>query len=178
MKPLRIPAPDLETWIESRSGELWADLLDAVEDMIFVKNLDGLFVYNNAAHLAFLGKSREAVHGQSDFDLFPAAEAEGFFAHDTRLLETEQPVVSAHPARDEEGNAVVDLAVKRVVRGLTDEVLGLVGIVKRIPVGADPTACRARVKVIVRRLLPEGVAASQLAALDQSVAALLEIPGS
>lgn len=174
MQPLRISEPDLTAWIASRSGELWAGVLDVVEDMVFVKNLEGSFLYNNAAHLAFLGKSREEVRGRSDFDLFPADEAEGFFAHDTRLLESEQPVVSAHPARDHEQRAVIDVAVKSVVRGPFDEVLGLIGIVKRVRVGDDRAACRCEVKAIVRRLLPEGIAASQLAALDQSVAALLE----
>ena len=77
-------------------------MLDVVEDMVFVKNLEGAFLYNNAAHLAFLGKSREAVR-----------------------------------------------------------------------VGDDRVAGRTKVKSIVRRLRPEGIAASQLAALDQSVAALL-----
>jgi PAS domain-containing protein len=174
MKPLRISEPDLTTWIASRSGELWAGALDVVEDMVFVKNFDGSFLYNNAAYLAFLGKSREAVRGgRSDFDLFPADEAEGFFAHDTRLLESEQPVVSAHSARDHEQRAVIDVAVKSVVRGPVDEVLGLIGIVKWVRVGDDRVACRTEVKAIVRRLLPEGIAVSQLTALDQSVAALL-----
>ncbi len=124
----------------------------------------------------FWASPERRLGGQSDFDLFPAEEAEGFFVHDTRLLETEQPVVSAHPAWDTEGRAVVDVAIKTVVRGPSSEVLGLVGIVKRVQVGNDATACRAQVKSIVRRLLPEGVAASQLAALDQSVSALIE-PG-
>lgn len=174
MQTLRISESDLTAWIDSRSGELWAGVLDVVEDMVFVKDLEGAFVYNNAAHLAFLEKSREEVRGQSDFDLFPADEAEGFFAHDTRLIETEEPVVSAHPAQDGEGRAVVDVAIKTVVRGPTDEVLGLAGIVKRVRVGTDRAACRAEVRAIVRRLLPAGIATSQLAALDQSVAALLE----
>lgn len=173
MQSLQISEPDLAAWISTRSGEPWAGVLDVVEDMVFVKNLEGTFLYNNAAHLVFLGKSRNEVRGRSDFDLFPADEAEGFFAHDTRLLETEEPVVSAHPAQDEEGRAVVDVAIKTVVRGPTDEVLGLVGIVKRVRVGNDRTACRSEVRAIVRRLLPDSIVASQLAALDQSVAALL-----
>ena len=175
MQSLQISEPDLASWIDSRSGELWAGLLEAVEDMIFLKNLEGSFVYNNAAHLEFLGKSREQVRGRSDFDLFSADEAEGFFAHDTRLIEIEEPVVSAHPAKDEEGRVVIDVAIKTVVRGPTNEVLGLAGIVKRVRVGSDKIACRAEVRAIVRCLLPAGIATSQIAALDQSVAALVDI---
>lgn len=172
MQHLRISEPDLSAWVTAQSGELWAAALDLVEDMVFVKNLEGMFLYNNAAHLGFLGKTREQVAGRTDFDLFPADEAEGFFAHDTRLLETERPVVSAHPAQDDEGRAVIDIALKTIIQGPTGETLGLIGIVKRVLVGEDPVACRAQVKAIVRRVLAEQVSASQLAALDQSVAAL------
>ncbi len=61
MTPWRIPQHDLVGWIKSRSSELWAVVMDAVDDMIFVKSPEGTFVYNNASHLAFLGRSREAV---------------------------------------------------------------------------------------------------------------------
>ena len=110
--------------------------------------------------------------GRSDFDLFPGDEAEGFFAYDTRLLETEKPVVSAHPTSDEAGRDVVDVAIKTIVRAPTDDGLGFVGIVKRVRVGEDRTACRAEIRAIVRRFLPAGIVTSQLAALDQSVATL------
>lgn len=169
----RIPQDDLEGWISSRSGELWASALDAIDDMVFVKNLEGCFVYNNAAHLDFLGRPRGEVTGKTDFDLFTAEEAEGFFAHDTRLLESRRPVVSPHPAVDAQGRAVIDVAFKHVIHGPSGEVVGLIGIVKRVLVGEDTPACGEAVMAIVMRTLGEEATPSQLAALRQSVEALL-----
>jgi len=169
----RIPQDDLEGWIASRAGELWAATLDAVDDMVFVKDLEGHFVYNNAAHLDFLGRARDEVTGKTDFDLFTSEEAEGFFAHDTRLLASHQPVVSPHPATDPQGRPVVDVAFKHVVRRPDDEVLGLVGIVKRVLVGADHAACADAIMATVTRTLGEEATPSQLSALRQSVDAVL-----
>jgi PAS domain S-box-containing protein len=170
-----IPQADLTAWIQARSGELSTAVLDTVDDMVFIKDLEGRFVFNNAAHLAFLTRTREEVVGQSDFDLFPPEEAEGFFAHDTRVLETCRPVVSAHRAQDASGGAVIDIAFKHVVSGPGEAVVGLVGIVKRIPVGEDRAACREAVMQRVRATLGQSASSSQLAALAQSVGDLLRL---
>lgn len=165
-----------QAWRESAAGGLSGQLLDAVDDMIFVKDLDGAYAYNNAAHLAFLGKRREEVLGRTDFDLFPAEEAEVFFAHDTRLLDAGKPVVSVHPARDAEGGAVVDVALKKVVVDADGALAGLVGVVKRVPV--DPHEARdmqlAGLMGVVRRVTQERVDDGQLYALKVNARAVLE----
>ncbi|MCF3649171.1 PAS domain-containing protein [Synoicihabitans lomoniglobus] len=166
---------DLAAGIVGNLTGLFGQMLDVVDDMIFVKDLDGAFVYNNAAHLAFLGIERDAARGKTDFDLFPATEAELFFAHDTRLLESERPVVSVHPARNEGGQPVLDVAFKSVARTTVGEIIGLVGIVKRVPVGAVTTdaAVRAQVSAIVTRTFSGSIEPTQLQALDQSVVAAM-----
>lgn len=174
MNSWNVPHADLSAWVTGPAGHLWTAVLDAVDDMVFIKDLEGRFVFNNAAHLEFLKKSRAEVVGQSDFDLFRADEAQIFFAHDTRVLETKSPVVSAHPARDAADRAVIDVAFKHVIQGPGDEIVGLVGIVKRMPVGTDCGACRNQVIDSVRRALGDGATASQLSALRESVDGLLQ----
>jgi PAS domain-containing protein len=173
MNPWHIPQSDLLSWVSTHRGELTIALLDAVDDMVFIKDLEGRFVFNNAAHLAFLQRDHAAVTGRTDFELFSAEEAEGFFAHDTRVLETQQPVVSVHPATDASGRRVIDVACKHVVRGPGEVVLGLAGIVKRVVVGEDTAACRDAVMATVRRMFGSAATPGQLAALQQSVTDLL-----
>lgn len=173
MDPWRIAQPDLRTWVATHEGELTTAVLDAVDDMVFVKDLEGCFVFNNAAHLAFLQRERAAVVGRSDFELFTPEEAEGFFAHDTRVLETQQPVVSVHPATDGADRRVIDVAAKHLVRGPGDVVLGLVGIVKRVVVSENHHASRDAVMETVRRMFGPAATPGQLSALEQSVSELL-----
>jgi len=91
------------------------------------------------------------------------------------LLESRRPVVSPHPATDAQGRPVVDVAFKHVIRGPGDDVVGLIGIVKRVPVGGDPIACGDTVMAIVSRTLGDEATPSQLSALRQSVDVLLKL---
>jgi PAS domain S-box-containing protein len=68
-----------------------SSLLDAIveniPDMVFVKDADRLaFVRFNRAGEALLGLARDQLIGKTDFDLFPASEAEFFVAKDRETL--------------------------------------------------------------------------------------------
>ena len=49
---------------------------DSLAQPVFVKDREGRFVYANAAFAAITGLGPEALLGQTDHDVFPAAEAE------------------------------------------------------------------------------------------------------
>ena len=61
-------------------------LLDAVPDLIFYKSLDGVYLGCNPSFAEFVGRPREAIIGHTDHDLFDAAVADSFRAHDAETM--------------------------------------------------------------------------------------------
>jgi PAS domain S-box-containing protein len=88
-----------------------SSLLDAIveniPDMVFVKDADKLaFVRFNRAGEELIGMSRAELVGKTDFDLFPASEAEFFVAKDRETLAStslvdilEEPIHTKHGLR-------------------------------------------------------------------------------
>jgi PAS domain S-box-containing protein len=71
---------------------LLRSVIDNVPDHIFLKDLEGRYVLDNAAHWLSLGMDRpEDVIGRTVFDFFPSELAEHFSASDQNILETGHP---------------------------------------------------------------------------------------
>ena len=71
-----------------RSEAFLDSVIEHLPAMVFVKDAQELrFTRFNAAGEAMIGHRREALLGRSDFDLFPAEQAEQFTAMDRRTLE-------------------------------------------------------------------------------------------
>jgi PAS domain S-box-containing protein len=71
-------------------------IVENVPAMLVVKSIEeGRFVRLNAAGEALLGVSRSDFLGKTDYDLFPAEQADGFVAADRRVVESGESVVIA-----------------------------------------------------------------------------------
>lgn len=77
-------------------------IVDAIPDMIWVKDADDLrFVLLNKGAEELLGIARGQLLGKSDYDLFPAEQADAFVAKDREVLatggtaEAEEEILSA-----------------------------------------------------------------------------------
>jgi len=68
-------------------------VIENLPDPIFVKDVEGRYLLDNAAHCRSLGaSSREEVIGRTSFDFFPHEEAAGFKKDDDRVVATGQPM--------------------------------------------------------------------------------------
>jgi PAS domain S-box-containing protein len=68
-------------------------VIENIPDPIFVKDVEGRYILDNAAHCKSLGvERREDVIGKTSFDFFPAEEAEGFREDDERVIRTGKPM--------------------------------------------------------------------------------------
>jgi PAS domain S-box-containing protein len=63
-------------------------IMDHSPAMMFLKDLQGRYLYINPAFRHFYGKASEAILGRSDLEIFPGAEAEIFRAHDQEVRES------------------------------------------------------------------------------------------
>jgi len=60
--------------------------MNSIPDVIFFKDMDGIYRGGNSAWGAVVGKNVADLVGKSDFDLFPAEMAKGFAANDKAML--------------------------------------------------------------------------------------------
>jgi phosphoserine phosphatase RsbU/P len=112
-----------------QSPQLLADILDSLPDYIFVKDLEGRYVYNNAAHRTFIGATNPGdVIGKTVFDFFPKEQAEIYHNDDLGVMRTGQPIVNredliAHPS----GRHVWMSSSKTPLRDAEGRIIGVIG---------------------------------------------------
>lgn len=118
--------------LEQAQGRLRATF-DAIPDLIWQKDLHGIYQACNPAMAQSVGLSQFEILGKSDHDLFDPVQAENLRAHDQQVIESENPVAREHilvsadsqkkvlyevlntPMHDEQGVLVGLLAVARDV---------------------------------------------------------------
>ena len=59
-------------------------IVDAISSPVFVKDIDHRWVFINNAFARLIGRSSEELLGKSDFDVFPAEQAQVFWGHRQR----------------------------------------------------------------------------------------------
>jgi two-component system cell cycle sensor histidine kinase/response regulator CckA len=72
------------------SEAFFEKLLNALDDLVFVKDRAHRWVFLNDAVCRFWHLSREKLIGKSDFDVFPKEQAEEYWAKDTEVFETKK----------------------------------------------------------------------------------------
>ncbi|MFN8375266.1 MAG: PAS domain S-box protein [Anaerolineae bacterium] len=105
-------------------------VIDAVPDMIYVKDLQHRMVLNNIAHTKALGMNAPAdAAGKTDFDLFPAEMAAKFHADEQQIFRTQQAIMNIEErSRSVNGQEMWALTTKVPLRNVQGQVVGLVGI--------------------------------------------------
>lgn len=72
-------------------SQLLVDLIDFMADMVFLKDLNGVYLFCNQANADFWGKTKEEIIGQTDYDLFSHEKADLFRKIDLQVLAREIP---------------------------------------------------------------------------------------
>jgi PAS domain S-box-containing protein len=104
-------------------------LIDALPDLIYVKDKEEKFIINNKAHVEFLGKeSFDEICGRKNSEIMDSATAEKFHNEDQIVL-TGTPIYNHEVIMDaESGKQRCLLSTKLPLRNAEDEIIGLVGI--------------------------------------------------
>ena len=107
-------------------------LLDSLPDIVFYKDLQGVYLGSNKAFEDFVGRPEAAILGKTDYDLFPRDMAVFFRKKDDEMLSTE------HSQRNEEwveypdGRQVLLDTLKSPFYDENDELIGLIGVSRDI----------------------------------------------
>jgi len=74
-----------------RQKALLSATINSTTDIMFFKNLQGVYLGCNPAFMEFVGRSREDIVGSTDYDLMPNDQAEFFREQDRQMLAIGMP---------------------------------------------------------------------------------------
>jgi PAS domain S-box-containing protein len=128
---------ELEKRVADRTEELARayryvnEVIDSVADPVFVKDRQHRWVLLNKAFCDYIGHVREELIGKSDYEFFPKAQADVFWANDDLVFASGEENVNEEEITDERG--VVHVGVTKKVL-YTDErgEKRIVGIIRDI----------------------------------------------
>lgn len=107
-------------------------VLDSIPDVIFYKDLDGVYRRGNKAWGDLVGQPVDALLGKNDFELFPKNVAESFREKDLATMH------SRHSQRNDEwldypdGRRVLVETLKAPVFDRDGTLIGLVGVCRDV----------------------------------------------
>lgn len=119
-----------ETLLKERS--LLSSLIDSIPDLIFYKDVEGVYLGCNKAYEAFVGKSERDMVGKNDFDLFAPKEAAYYREKDQELLKYRKIRRYEEWAEYPDGKKALLDTIKTPFFDREGNALGLIGISRDI----------------------------------------------
>lgn len=115
------------------SCDLFARILECVEDSVFVKDLQGRYLMVNPAVTGYFGRPREEILGRTDWELLPAELARFFVESDQWVMRTGECTSYEVEAPSATRQIIIHTS-KAPVRDPHGQIIGIAGI------GRDITA--------------------------------------
>jgi len=109
-------------------------VLDSIPDLVFYKDLQGVYQGCNRAFAAFAGREITDIVGKTDHDLFPADLAQSFVSFDQAMLESGDPSYNQEWVTYPDGRRILFDTIKAPMRDYEGQVLGIMGIARDITI--------------------------------------------
>ncbi|MDG6243189.1 MAG: PAS domain S-box protein [Methanolobus sp.] len=103
-------------------------LLNSIPDMIFFKDLDGVYLGCNPEFLNFVGRKKEDVIGNTDYDLFNKELADFFRMNDLLMMKEGKTRHNEESVVYPDGRNVMLYTTKAPLRDSAGKIIGLVGV--------------------------------------------------
>jgi PAS domain S-box-containing protein len=116
----------------ARQAGLTNALLDTIPDIIFYKDLNGVYLGCNAEFARHLGLDPNFIPGKTDYDLYTQVEADFFREQDRRMLETLKPRHNEEWISYPDGRRICLDTLKTPYYGPDGSLIGLLGISRDI----------------------------------------------
>ncbi|EJC83403.1 PAS domain S-box/diguanylate cyclase (GGDEF) domain-containing protein [Rhizobium leguminosarum bv. trifolii WSM2297] len=108
-------------------------VLQTMPDMVWVKNMDGVYLLCNHAFEQLTGKTESEVVGKTDFDLFAPERAKYFRVTDEEAIETGGMLVGEEWVVSEENGQSVLLETRKVpVMDAGGDIVGVLGVARDV----------------------------------------------
>jgi PAS domain S-box-containing protein len=132
-----------ETALTKQTAQL-RTLVDALPDLVWMKNPDGVFVMCNRAFAEFYGRSESEILGKTDYDLSERKMADSFVQGDRIAIQSEKSVTFEEEVVFPDGSREFMETTKAAVRDNDGRALGTIGIGRDIRQRKAGEAQRAR----------------------------------
>jgi two-component system cell cycle sensor histidine kinase/response regulator CckA len=86
-----------------RQRNLFKMILETTPDMIVLKDTNSVYQAVNSSFCKYIGKPMEKIIGKTDYDLFPADEAERYRRDDAKIMKSLRPLIQDEKATFMEG---------------------------------------------------------------------------
>ncbi|SEH08452.1 PAS domain S-box protein [Candidatus Venteria ishoeyi] len=122
-----------EEEIKRQSG-LISSLLDSIPDIIFYKDMDGVYLGCNPPFAELIGRPKEEIINKTDYELFDKEIADLFRKNDKLMLERRETRNNDEWVTYPDGKKVLIDTLKTPYWGPNGEILGILGISRDITV--------------------------------------------
>jgi PAS domain S-box-containing protein len=116
----------------ARERALLNSLLNSVPDLIFYKDIEGMYLGCNNAFAEFVGRPEPEITGHTDYELFAAEVADFFREQDQEMLRLEETRINEEWVDYPDGRRVLLQTLKTPFYGPDGELFGLIGISRDI----------------------------------------------
>ena len=114
---------------KSRENALYRQVIEALPDLIYVKDAVGRFLIANAATARFMGRNDSAeLIGRSDFDFYDASDARQWRKAELRAMAADGPVRLIQPSFDADGEEGWMASLKMKIQDADGRMMGLIGV--------------------------------------------------
>lgn len=108
-------------------------LLDAIPDLIWLKDPHGIYLFCNKSFERFFGAKEQEIVGKSDYDFVEKQLADFFRSHDIKAMEAQNPVSNEEELLfKEDGYYGLFETIKTPVHNHNGDILGVLGIARDI----------------------------------------------
>ncbi len=129
------PPPLADNASHSHSDAFLHSLMNAIPDLVWLKDPDGIFLSCNTAFEQFFGTTEASVIGKSDYDFVPREQADIFREYDKRVMATGTTAISEELIENPATGASMFLETKKTpVRDETGRLIGVLGIARDITI--------------------------------------------
>ena len=113
--------------ILSKTLSQMTDLLNTLPDMVWMKDLNGVYIAANPAMEKFFGLSKESIIGKTDYDFMDVQSADTCRQTDAQALAKNAMIVAEEEVIDANGQKTV-IEIRKVPIKEHDNVIGFIGI--------------------------------------------------
>jgi diguanylate cyclase (GGDEF)-like protein/PAS domain S-box-containing protein len=103
-------------------------LVHAIPDLIWLKDLDGVFLNCNSRIENLFGIKAEDILGKTDYDFFDKAIADSFRLHDKAAMQSDSPLVNEEQITFADGHTELIETTKTPMFDESGKIIGVLGI--------------------------------------------------
>lgn len=118
---------EIEAMIANQNAFL-NSLLDSIPDIVFYKDFNSVYLGGNKAFFDFIGRTKEEIIGETDFDLYEIEKAKSFIESDKKIISENSKLTISIWDVDRYGNKVYLETIKTAYYDKFGKPLGIIGI--------------------------------------------------